>query len=189
MGFPYAKLYTWDCDTCFPECCFSFQKQVSGEKENSSTYVMSGDHRLVCKFPRGFPCSSFALQWVLGSRNCMPTSGRFCFFLNYAQNMQPNPPVKDSQHASSHSTPCKGICFYGGWSNVWNHEVNLPALVVGLCLHSLRLKTPKCQSQVLLKPSWYGCKQNNFPHPDIFHFPKLNTVKCIRQRSRYVFES
>lgn len=119
----------------------------------------------------------------------MPTSVRFCFFLKYVQNMQPNPPVKDSQHASSHRPPCKGIFFYGDCPNVWNHEVNPLALVVGLCLHNVRLKPPKCWSQVLLKPSGYGCRQNNFPPPDIFRFPKLNTVKCIRQTSCCVFGS
>lgn len=119
----------------------------------------------------------------------MPRSVRFCFFLNYVQDMQPNPPVKDSQHASSHSPPCKGICFYGDWPNVWNHEVNPLELVVDLCLDSLRLKTPKWQSQALLKPNGYGCKQSDFPPPGIFHFPKFNKVKCIRQRSRSVFGS
>lgn len=84
--------------------------------------------------------------------------------------------------------PCKGICFYGDWPNVWNHEVNPLALVVGLCLRSLRMKTPNCWSQVLLKLSGYGCKWRNFSPPDIFHFPQLNALKCIRQRSHLSLE-
>lgn len=110
-------------------------------------------------FPGGFQVPVLHL-W--GSRNC----SIFVSSWISARSATQACPVNNSW---TPTIPPQGICFFGGWVNVGNHDTD-PQHQWGV-KSILNLRTPKCWSRVFPKPSGLGCKQSKFPIPHKIHFP------------------